>query len=208
MKRYLIIIVALVATLFAQAQKPREVLDKTAELIRSYGALEVAFTASAYIDADDDEVMRGTMSLDGRKFRLQSNALKIWYDGKTEWSYNVQSGEVYVTNPTASEMAIVNPMSFINSYKEGYKLSLKKSKFSGKDTYEVTLKATSKKSVADEVKLQIARDNYGLLNIIITQDGQQSNITINGVKGQQKFAQNYFTFNAKQAPGAEVVDLR
>lgn len=196
------------ATLFAQAQKPRDVLDKTAALVRSFGAMEVAFTATAYIDADDDDIMRGTMSLDGRKFRLQSNALKIWFDGKTEWSYNVQSGEVYVTTPTASEMAIVNPMSFIDSYKQGYKMTMKKSKFGGKSTYEVTLKPTSKKMPVDEVKLQIATENYGLLNIVIKQDGQQSNITINGVKGQQKFAQNYFTFNKKQAPGAEVVDLR
>lgn len=207
MKKYLIILLMLPA-LCAHAITAREILDRTAQTIRAYGPLVVNFTATAYMDADDDEVMHGKMSIDGKKFRLESKGLNIWYDGKTEWSYAAQNGEVYITNPTADEMQMVNPLSFVDTYKTGYKLSAKKLKKSGNETYEVQLKANSKKAAADLVVVVVRCSDFSPISIRIVQDGQESRIAVDSVKGGQAFGSSHFTFNKSQAPKAEIIDLR
>lgn len=196
-----------IATLM-QAQDAREVLDKTADAIRRGGPSLIEFSATAFEGSDAGEAMTGTMAIDGKKYHLQSNGITIWYDGQTQWSYIHDSEEVNMTNPTEGETQMVNPYAFLNIYKEGYRLSIKKKTLRGFDTYEVRLRARSKDQDVSEIYVDVKRDDFTPLCIRARQDNNWSRISIKSIKGGQHFASDRFTYNAAQHPDLEVIDLR
>ena len=56
----------------------------------------------------------GTMNLSGRNFHISTPEMKVWYDGKTQWSYAPSAGEVNITEPTSEELAQTNPFSILS----------------------------------------------------------------------------------------------
>ncbi len=46
-------------------------------------------------------------------------------NGKTQWTYLKKTNEVNVSNPTQAQQMSMNPYTFINIYKTGYKSALK-----------------------------------------------------------------------------------
>ena len=83
MKHVIALILCLLSFAGAQAQSARSVLDATAKAIRQGGNTEIRFTATTFQGATPQETMAGTMWLDGRRYRLESAGLSIWFDGKT-----------------------------------------------------------------------------------------------------------------------------
>ena len=45
----------------------------------------------------------------------------VWFNGKTQWSYMPSTNEVNVSTPNEVQQAAMNPYTFINMYKSGYK---------------------------------------------------------------------------------------
>ena len=58
-----------------------------------------------------------------------------WFDGKTQWSYVVTSGEVNISNPTREELQTINPYLLLSTYKKGFTYELGKAKHSGINLY-------------------------------------------------------------------------
>ena len=87
----------------------------------------------------------------GRKFQATTPQGIVWFDGKTQWTYVKQNGEVNISNPTAAELQAINPYNFINLYKKGYKAELKDV---GK-LYQIHLVATSAKQSIGEMFIRV-----------------------------------------------------
>ena len=79
----------------------------------------------------------GHIQVQGNKFKIASNALTTWFDGRTQWTLMNGSDEVNVSNPTAAELQQVNPYTFINLYKSGYNLKLANTTYHGKACHEL-----------------------------------------------------------------------
>ena len=77
----------------------------------------------------------------GKKFFASTPNAKVWFDGKTQWSYMQATDEVNISTPTQAEQMQANPYSFIFIYKTGYNMSMKQV---GGD-YEVHLVAQNQK---------------------------------------------------------------
>ena len=95
----------------AVAQTAKSVLDQTTSVL-SRGCVVANFTARGAMGNSN-----GNITVQGKKFVLTSPQARIWFDGKTEWSLAQGSGEVNVTNPSASEIAGSNTH---NAIKEAY----------------------------------------------------------------------------------------
>lgn len=198
MKKLILILLALV-TLGAHAQTAKQVLDKTAALCSS-GAVQAKFTAKA-----PQGTSAGTLIAQGNKFTLQSNQATIWFDGRTEWSLVSGSGEVNVTEPTAKEIASMNPMNFINLYKSGYKQEVK----TVGGSYEVHLLANSKGKAIKEMYILVNRKNYQPQVVKIRTGAKDwSFITVNSFTQLGKKPDSFFRFSSKDNPKAKVIDLR
>lgn len=192
-----------------QAQKAQDILDKTAAKLKNSGGIEAVFEATAFKGTTETGSAGGTIKVKGNKFKIESNSLTTWFDGKTQWTLLAGSDEVNVSTPTAAELQAINPYSFINIYKKGYAATLTKASYEGKSVHEVRLVTTSKKSSMQKILLTIDPTTLMPLSVRFKNaKGDWTRIRVRSIKTGRKFADAAFTFDPKQHPGIEVIDLR
>ncbi len=59
----------------------------------------------------------GIFVLKANKFTIDMGDSKAWFDGKTQWTYLKADNEVSITEPSTDELAQVNPMAILASFK-------------------------------------------------------------------------------------------
>lgn len=199
MKRIISIVFLAFACLGTFAQTAQQVLDKTAKVIGNKGGASANFTMSSpkYGSAS------GSLAIKGNKFNARTNQAIVWYNGKTQWTYLKANEEVNVSTPNEAKQMSMNPYRFINMYQSGYNLSMTDK---GKN-YWVHLTAQNKQRSVQEVYILINKKNYHPSTIKMRHGNNWSTIMVKNFK-TGKLSNSLFTFNAKDYPHAEVVDLR
>lgn len=189
---------ACILPVFAQQLTARQVLDKTAAVMGNRGGASASFVLK------DPKLGKstGTLQIKGDKFFAKTSQAMIWFNGKTQWSYLANTNEVSITNPTESQRMAMNPYTFINMYKQGYDLSMK---IVGSN-YQVALKAQGPKSIP-EMHITVNKRTFVPQDIKIKRNGQWLTIAISKFM-RRNFSDAVFSFNAKDFPSAEVIDLR
>lgn len=200
MKRYFVIFFLFVITLSLGAQnatEARKALDNTAAVIGRKGGASANFSISGKQISTS-----GTIAIKGNKFCARTPQAIVWYDGKTQWTYVKKSQEVNVSNPTEAQQQSMNPYKFINIYKNGFKLSLKKVS-GGK---EVHLYAVNQKRTIKEMYVTID-NNYYPKKVRMRQSNGWTTITVSNFRAKN-YGDASFRFNSKDFPDAEIIDLR
>ena len=202
MKKNIIFMIAglfLFAGAYSQnPSKAKEILDKTATNLNSQGGAQADFTLSS----DGVGSISGTIIIKGKKFHATTPKASIWFDGKTQWTYMKSSDEVNVSTPNESQQAQMNPYKFITLYKNGYRLGVKDQG----NNWEVHLTALNRGRSIQEMYVYVSK-SYLPTKVRILEDRKWSEITIRNFKSSPQ-PDNVFTFNAKDFPEAEVIDLR
>ena len=215
MRKYIfsVLIALLSLPVIAQQQQSQAkvVLEKTAEAFKKAGGVRVDFTLKAVNDGHLEGRENGIIQLKGEKFMLKTSETTTWFDGKTQWSYMVRNDEVNVSNPTQEELQQINPYTFLYMYQKGfsYKLGTMKT-FCGKAIWEVVLTAKDKAQDLERITLYVTKERYEPLYILLQQRAHPTRnaITVTGYQTGQKYADTLFTFDRKQYPSAEIIDLR
>ena len=208
-KHIFLILLCACTLLPVQAQKAQDIQHKTAGKLKNSGGIEAVFEATAFKGTKETGSASGTIKVKGNKFKIESNSLTTWFDGKTQWTLLAGSDEVNVSTPTAAELQAINPYSFINIYKKGYTATLTKASYEGKSVHEVRLVATSKKSSMQKILLTIDPTTLMPLSVRFKNaKGDWTRIRVRSIKTGRKFADAVFTFDAKQHPGIEIIDVR
>ena len=200
MKRLSLIILAIVLAtgLYAQnAAQARKILDKTAAIVGRKGGASANFSMSGKAGNTS-----GTISIKGTKFNARTPQAIVWYDGKTLWTYMKNNQEVNVSTPIKASQISMNPYTFINVYKSGYKLSMKN--VSG--GWQIHLTATNNARTIREMYITIGK-NYYPKTIKMRQSNGWTTINVSNFKAKN-LSDATFRFNAKDFPHAEVIDLR
>ncbi|MCU0376628.1 MAG: outer membrane lipoprotein carrier protein LolA [Bacteroidales bacterium] len=160
-------------------------------------------------DSRDGSVntMEGSVVMTGDKYKLSMPDNSVWADGKNVWSYLPDVNEVTITASDPDDESFMSrPSMLFTLYEEGYKVRL--------------LEQTEKEWVIDlypedltlnlvRIRLRIAKTTYSLKKAeYVTKDG----ITVTLIAGRFdltfKPAANYFTFNASDYKGVDVIDMR
>lgn len=194
------LLMAMTISLHAQnAATARKVLDRTAAVISSKGGATANFTMTG----TKTGTVNGSLAIKGRMFHAVTPQSIIWYNGKTQWTYLKANEEVNVSTPNEAKQMSMNPYRFINMYQSGYNLSMTDK---GKN-YWVHLTAQNKQHSVQEVYILINKKNYHPSTIKMRHGNNWSTIMVKNFK-TGKLSNSLFTFNAKDYPHAEVVDLR
>lgn len=203
-------LLALALPVSAQQSDAREILERTEAAFRRAGGIEAGFTVQTYLNGALEGSSEGVIRLKGAKFVLDTEGVKTWFDGRTQWSYLAGSDEVNVSEPTPEELRSINPYSLLSVYKHGYGLKLgKNASYSGNPAYEVILTASDRKQDMQSITFFVAKDDYRPLGIGLTEKGGSSlNIRIKSYKTGQTYADSLFVFDKKAYPTAEVIDMR
>lgn len=183
----------------ADKMTARKVLDKTAAVVGKKSGAQAQFhIANAKIGNAS-----GTIAIKGNKFNARTADATVWFNGKTQWTYMKSTDEVNVTTPTQAQQTQMNPLTFINMYKTGYKLSMKT--VDGK--YEVRMVAESKSRSVQEMYIVVNPKTFVPTQVRMRQKDSWTTINISNFKAATQ-SDAIFTFNKKDFPSAEIVDLR
>lgn len=202
MKKVLLLTILSVFALCASADNASEakkILDKTAAVVSKKSGVQANFQ----IGNGKIGHTSGTIAVKGSKFNARTPQATVWFDGKTQWTYMKKTDEVNVTTPTKAQQTQMNPLTFINLYKKGYNLSLKT--VDGK--YEVRMQAQGKGSAIQEMYIVIDKKTYIPSQVRVRQKDAWTTVNISNFKAKSQ-SDATFTFNKKDFPTAEIVDLR
>ena len=118
-KRILILILAAVSGLCASAESADALLKSAAEKLNCAKSINASYRISA-----EGQTMKGYLTVSKNRFIIDSPQMKSWFDGKTQWTYSAEMGEVNITEPTDDELAQVNPFAILNTFRTKYKSPL------------------------------------------------------------------------------------
>ena len=199
MKKILALALVAMMSIGAMAQTAKQVLDKTAAVIgnKSGASANFKMSSSKYGSAS------GSIAIKGNKFNARTPQAIVWFNGKTQWTYLKKTNEVNVSNPTQAQQMSMNPYTFINIYKTGYKSSLK----TVGSNYVVHLIANNQKRSVAEMYITINKKTHIPSVVKMRQDNTWSTITVSNFRAKS-VSNSVFNFNSKECPGAEVIDLR
>lgn len=192
----LLVSVCVSAQSSAQAMK---VLNKTASVVGRKGGAQANFN----ISGKKIGAQSGTIAIKGNMFQARTRKAIVWYNGKTQWSYLKMTNEVNVSNPNEAKRMSMNPYTFISMYKNGYNLSMTKSGSS----YVVHMVAQNKKRSVQEAYITINKRTYTPSLVKMRQGNDWTYISVNNFRAVNQ-PDSKFTFNAKDFPKADIIDLR
>lgn len=202
MKRIHIAILMALAAMVTVAQSPSAILDKCVAALNAGGGV----TASYSITSTQGD-SKGTIAMQGNKFRLSSPDVKCWYDGKTQWSWSPMTNEVNITTPNPSDLQMTNPLATVQHFKANFNMKNAKAKTANTPVIKLTPK--KKKDAVKTIWLYFD----GSTSLLRTARFEMSDKSVYTIKitdyKHKSLPASTFTFDKSQVPaGTEVVDLR
>lgn len=197
-----IVSLLMVALCVGAASSGGALLQRCAAKIKSAPSLSVTYTVSA-----DGNTAEGLLVLQGEMFTISTPGMVSWYDGKSQWTYSDQIGEVNVISPTAEEVQQINPFAIVKSFSSSYSSEQVKSSSAGVTTLRLT--ANNRKSDIPSADVTINDKTLYPTRIVLTMSNRQKvTINIKNVKAGGKLPVSNFRFDAKRYPNVQVIDLR
>lgn len=190
--------------------KAKEVLDKSSASLAQAGDISAYFTLNVKDEMNKtSQAFDGTILMKGNKFKIDTPDQNIYFDGKTQWTYQKSYEEVNITQPAGEEIQALNPKSIFAIYKKNcnYKYAGTKTDIKMRKVQEVTL--LPKNGEISQITIQInSTDYFPVLFHLFYKNKIENIIYINKYQTKQNFSDSQFVFDGKQYPDAEIIDLR
>lgn len=208
---------------FAFAQKEadaKKILNQLSAKYRSYNAVKTDFTFTyENPQASTKDSQTGTLVS-----RSKSNKFKVTIynpddksvvdqeiisDGKSQWTYIKKDKEVELSDVDHSSESL-NPAQLFTIYENGYKYIYNgDEKIDGKLCQVIDLTPEDAKKSFFKVRLSIDKAKKQLYSaVIFDKNGSRYSYIIRSFTPNVKVADSLFTFDKKDHPGVELVDLR
>ncbi|GLU55814.1 LolA family protein [Dyadobacter frigoris] len=197
----------LLTTVQAQGdKKSTAILDAMSNKYQKIKSFKAIFTYTP----DGGKSLKGDATVKGTKFRLKMAGQEIFNDGKLMATYIKETNEVNLQDFDPSAGGDLDPTRIYSAYKKGFKYAFLQERKEGAQTFDVVeLTSTGKNSQVDKVQIQVNKADNSINSWKIFQkNGQKVTYKVEQFQPDVAVADNFFTFNAKQFPGVEVVDLR
>ena len=196
----------------AQDAKAKAVLDAVSKKVSGLKSLKANFalTLTGGKGGKVTDSKKGSISLKGQKYHVLLSGQEIICDTRTIWTYNKEAKEVQVSNYNPSEQTISPAKLLTNFWDKEYKYAYKgERKEAGKncDVVELTPIDAKKKLLkiellVDKATSTITGGNYWEKN------GNKYQYSVSNFTPNAAIPDTYFTFEKKDHPGVEFVDLR
>ena len=192
--------------------KAKELLDKTSVMFNQAGGMSASFSTNVKDDANKiNQSFEGQIFLKGEKFYLSTPDQEVYFDGKTQWTYDKNIGEVSILNPQPQDIQTLNPVSVFELYKTdcNYKFKGEKTDNQKRKVQEVSLFPTNSKVDIKQVDIQInPSDSMPVFFFIVYNDRSEFRIYVNKYQTKLNLPDSRFVFDAKKYPNVEINDLR
>lgn len=178
-----------------------DILARAVAALKAAPGIDAQFTATS-----QGASAKGSIQIGGNCFRLTTNEMSVWFDGRTQWAYSPTMGEVNISEPSLAELGQINPFAVVDGIQKGYKARRLKAP-AGQDKLELTPSGKGHSYSKVVLTLNAATSMPTHISVTTT-DGTRADIAISSLKKTAQRPRSYFTFNPKSHPGVEIVDLR
>ena len=193
--------------LFAQeaAVDASAVLDKALAGLKKSLPVRMDYDYEVFdVDGEQLQSDKGIIYIDNNRYALLMQDMKVWCDGKVQWSYMREVDEIYVTDADSDEAQNLSPLYIMEYYREGYSASA----VSEGGTVAVTLKSMSGGDV-ESVQLFIRESDCRLVSMVISMPGQGSVLVkLDGYVANCGVGDEVFKCPVDEFAGCEIIDMR
>lgn len=205
-----VILLALLSVTVSAQKDPEavRVLTEFSKKATSAPSVKIDFDITAYDAQEDEETeMSGTVVIKGDSYRLTLPDNLIWNDGKAVWNYTPEVKEVAITEPDPSdESFIARPSLLFSMHEKGYKVRLLEQNAS---EWIIDLYPEDINIGLVRIRVAIGKSLYDLRSAgYRTKDGMTVTLTAKKYDLSFRPPAGYFTFNAADYKGVEVIDMR
>jgi outer membrane lipoprotein-sorting protein len=191
--------------------KAKIILDGMSKKFQGMNGFTASFDFTFQDQTGSSDRQTGDIAVKGGQYRLKLPDQEIFNDGKTVWTFIQTDSYKEVTINDASQMeGELTPSNIYRMYESGYNYKLNGEKqFQGKTAQLVELIAIKSGAPFEKVTLRIEKATSNLLGWEMY-DGQGGvfSYAFTNLKTNVNLTTNYFSFDIKQYPGIEVIDLR
>lgn len=201
-KKVAFLILAIMSCVWCNAQTVNAVLNNVTAEFKKAKNISADFTVtSAHGNT------KGSIVMSGVKFRILSDDIKCWYNGKDEWIYTIATGEVNLIEPDTETLEASNPYLAVMSYGSNY---LAKMKSKTEYYYIVELYAKNKNVEHKKIQLTINKNTNRISTAVVTlSDNSTQTIRLSNYRVNENIPASTFVFDGKLVPsGTPVIDLR
>lgn len=206
-------LLALFALLFARpntslAQEADEILQQLEQKYQTTLALEADFsqtTTSAFSDLA--RTFRGTLLLQGDRYRVETDQQTIVTNGQTTWIYTPAEQQVIVSDYEEDETAFV-PSEFFYHYRDRFSVTSMKTVEQNGETYNVLQMEPKQANTFYRTITLWVRAHDALITRLKVENANDTQMVFNlkNVEFRPPVSADAFTFSPP--PEAEVIDLR
>jgi outer membrane lipoprotein-sorting protein len=214
-KSFLLSLCLLATALIINAQQDPEakkILDRVAEKSKHYTTIETDFSLSIVNRREDfSSTSDGKLKIKGNKYYMESTDTKVYFDGKTLWTYMEDINEVTITEPDIeSDDFVENPLAIFELYSSDFKFRLLgEVKLDIGWVYEIDLFPKNLEQPYSRFKVYIRKDSEDIYMIkAVGKDGVDYTAYLKNPKYNQSMDDSLFTFSEKDHKGVDVVDMR
>ena len=203
MQRIIFSILSLVLISFScypQGNTADQILNKSVAAISSAKGMTASFSIGS-------NAGKGELKISGKKFFVALPDAQVWYNGTNLYTYNKNSGETTLTNPTAEELAEVNPLEYVKNASKHYSAAFSLKKIPGKQVLDLTPK--NNKGQIKKITLTLRSSDYMPEKLVIEpKSGKSITISINNLKAVNSLNSSEFEYPASKFKNVELIDLR
>ncbi len=211
MNKLLVIVIMLISVVVvAQSDKKAEkLLEEVINHTSSYKNFksDLSYTM-VNIEMGIDEKKTGVIFVEGDSYRIEMEGQIIISDGKTIWTYIVDSEEVLVSDVEEGDESI-SPTQILTKYNDNYKAKFgTDKKHKNSNLKEICLKPNDKKNfekmsvIVNSNKLSL--ESFSVYDV----NGNVFTYHIINLKSDIELPSKTFTFDYADYPDVEVIDMR
>ncbi len=196
-----------------QDTKAKEILEKVTKTTQSLASIEAKFTFEMNNKTEKiQEKSSGTIILKNKKYKLNipQMGLQVTCDGKTIWTYMVNSNEVSISNLDEETDDLMDPTRIFTIYESGFNYKyVGESVDGGVTVYNIDLTPQKATGEVNSIKLMIDKQKMLIYGAKMTgKDGNNYNVSIKEFKTDGVFKDSDFVFDVSKYKGVEIVDMR
>jgi outer membrane lipoprotein-sorting protein len=202
--------------LFSMAQqdpKAKSILDEVSSKTRTFKTISADFSFSL-----ENKVMSinekndGAIKLKGQKYfvDLSGAGVKVYSDGKTNWSYMKQGNQVTISTIEDSGSELMDPSSLFSIYEKGFTSKfIAEKNVGGNPVYQIDLFPDKKEYDVSKISIEINKTTMMIQSAqLYGTDGNIYGIVVKKMETNKDFPDAEFTFDARKFPDVEIIDLR
>jgi outer membrane lipoprotein carrier protein len=185
----------------------KKILDAVSAKFKSFKSVQSKFNLK--IENGSNKVLgnkNGTVYMKGTRYRITIPGQDIFSDGSNVWTVDAAAKEITLTKLDPSNNTITPQKLFTNFYDKDF---LYKLNSDAKGIQEIELTPIDKSKLFHKVIIFINKTAKTITATkIFEKAGNRITYTVSGMNTTSNIADAIFTFNQKNYPGMELVDLR